>query len=791
MTARTARPGKSSWSSDLAIGMRCAVTGGREGWLRTVLTAVGVGIGVALLLFMTAVPEALDARGRRAAARGDHGRVLADKASPATLLYLKADTEFHGRRVHGRVLRPEGPQAPVPPGVSALPRPGETVVSPALAELLDSQGGTLLRDRLPGRIAGTIGKQGLVGPDELVYYAGSDTIRHSSEREPDGAARISSFAGHDRGDAIRSELALLGGLACAVLLLPVGALIATAVRFGGERRDRRLAALRLVGADNRTTRRVAAGETLVGALLGLVVGAGFFLAARQFAPALAFEQTGTFPSDLVPGVPAAAAIAVAVPVLAVLVSLFALRDVSIEPLGVVREAPRSRRRLWWRLLLPAAGLALLVPLDGGRPRFAGSWAVGGSFAVGANAPAALGSALLLAGALALLPWLVEACVARLRGGPPAWQLATRRLQLDGSAASRAVSGIVVAVAGAISVQMVLSGTNLSLPLYEDDGRGKVMHVGRHLDSGGDARAFVEKFRAVPGVRQAIGTVHVRGEVDKPRGVVSLTVGDCDTLRALAPVGSCKDGDVFLVTGKPGRYHTDARPGTELSLVQGASQEKVRWTVPASARVVGPQSPRSIGRGMGSEGVLATPSALDVRAVPDASANVSLRLDPSSPDAVEHVRNVAAQIDPGMHVFAPGFVPEEEDTDFWVLLRALPAGAGLTLALIGAGLLLATYEQLRERKRLLATLSAFGTRRSTVAWSVVWQTAVPVVLGMVLAVATGIGLGLAMLRAMGRGVRDWFAFVPVVGWGLGVIALVTVATLPILWRMMRPDGLRAE
>ncbi|MCA6093195.1 hypothetical protein LE181_13610 [Streptomyces sp. SCA3-4] len=139
---------------------------------------------------------------------------------------------------------------------------------------------------------------------------------------------------------------------------------------------------------------------------------------------------------------------------------------------------------------------------------------------------------------------------------------------------------------------------------------------------------------------------MRGEREEPRGVVSLTIGDCDTLRALAPVGSCKDGDVFVVAGAPGRYDEDARPGTELSLAKGAAQEKVRWTVPASARVVGPQDPRSTGRGMGGEDVLATPSAIDVRGVADASANVALRLDPSSPDAVERVRNVAAGIAPG-------------------------------------------------------------------------------------------------------------------------------------------------
>lgn len=42
-----------------------------------------------------------------------------------------------------------------------------------------------------------------------------------------------------------------------VLLTPVAVFIATAVRFGGERRDRRLAALRLVGSDAAATRRIA------------------------------------------------------------------------------------------------------------------------------------------------------------------------------------------------------------------------------------------------------------------------------------------------------------------------------------------------------------------------------------------------------------------------------------------------------------------------------------------------------------------------------------------------------
>ncbi|MEU8966939.1 hypothetical protein AB0C89_35295, partial [Streptomyces sp. NPDC048491] len=54
---------------DLALGARFALAGGREGWTRTLLTAVGVGLGVALLLGTTALPGALNARNARDNAR--------------------------------------------------------------------------------------------------------------------------------------------------------------------------------------------------------------------------------------------------------------------------------------------------------------------------------------------------------------------------------------------------------------------------------------------------------------------------------------------------------------------------------------------------------------------------------------------------------------------------------------------------------------------------------------------------------------------------------------------------
>ncbi|WP_315891431.1 FtsX-like permease family protein [Streptomyces sp. P9(2023)] len=265
-----------TWSRDLALGTRFAVTGGRRGWIRTALTAVGIGLGVALLLLASSVPHMSFAREVRESQRSVDASGENPSPTKDSFLYATPATVYHGKAVTGLVVRPEGPDAPTPPGLPKLPPPGEMWVSPALGELLGSPSGALLRERLPYRITGTIGEPGLIGPAELRYVAGSDTLTTDTY---DGRGRAYGWSVPE--EPLNALLLLLVVIACVVLLLPVLVFIATAVRFGGEQRDRRLAALRLVGADTAMVRRIAAGESLASALLGLALGAVFFAAGRQ------------------------------------------------------------------------------------------------------------------------------------------------------------------------------------------------------------------------------------------------------------------------------------------------------------------------------------------------------------------------------------------------------------------------------------------------------------------------------------------------------------------------------
>ncbi|MFF8869157.1 ABC transporter permease [Streptomyces massasporeus] len=775
------------WSRDLAMGARFALAGGREGWTRSLLTAVGVGLGVALLLLTTAIPNALAERDRREEARSDHtfSQQNIPKADD-TLTVVDADTTFRDLDVRGRLLEPDGPRAPLPPGVAEFPAAGEMVVSPALKELLASDDGKLLRERLDYRIAGTIGEQGLVGSQELAYFAGGKGLAKLLEGHASGA-RIDSFGNDDLGssDPWDPVLLLLVLVVFVVLLMPVAVFIAAAVRFGGERRDRRLAALRLVGSDSRMTRRIAAGEALAGSVLGLVLGTGFFLLGRELAASAEVFHVSVFPSYLNPSPVLAVLVALAVPAAAVLVTILALRGVVIEPLGVVRTAKPARRRLWWRLLLPLGGIVLLYPMigqgdDGGN--FNQYLVVGGVM-------------LLLVGVTALLPWVVETVVARLGSGGVAWQLAVRRLQLSSGAAARMVNGIAVAVAGAIALQMLFAGVDGN---YTRASRYDVSRAQMSVDvrDGSDPSAIIGKYRETEGVRKitALSDVYLfdRGSEDSS---VQITLADCASLREVATLPSCHDGDVFAAKGSEYDSESDhlAEPGTTLWTPEPegdtarSGERPVSWTVPQDIRQVqSREDPTGYERG----GILVTPGALPEKVAAFTSARLFLSLDLSVPDAYDQVRNTAARLDPAVQ---PMTWHSIESNDRYATIRTgLSVGSACVLALIGASLLVSQLEQLRERRKLLSSLVAFGTRRRTLSLSVLWQTAIPIGLGLLLAATVGIALGAVLLRMTDTAVRvDWPSVLSMTGIGAGVVLVVTLLSLPPLLRLMRPDGLRTE
>lgn len=293
-------------------------------------------------------------------------------------------------------------------------------------------------------------------------------------------------------------------------------------------------------------------------------------------------------------------------------------------------------------------------------------------------------------------------------------------------------------------------------------------------------------------------------------MTTIQVGDCP---ALADYGDttldgCRDGDVFVLRATDSQWDdgVDLAPGVELDLnpppednspgaaaPDEAPTDPLLWTIPHDAPEVARENPDDLSAG-GS--LLVTPGALpqelgDVLVQRgDVFVQADVSLDPDDPDAIERVRNLAYAQNLGASVTDHN--RDVIDDEFAAAQRGLYGGALAVLLLTAASLVVSTVEQLRERRRLLSVLVAYGTPRGVLARSVLWQTLLPVTAGIALASAGGIGLGVVLQAMAGADLAvQWSAVAGFGAAGAAVILLATLVSMPVLWRMMRPAGLRSE
>jgi hypothetical protein len=762
------------WPSDLVLGIRLAVGGGRTSWARLVLSTIGIGLAAAVLLIAASVNHILTAENARSDAIEPSTTAL---PGVAPVGYQYGNTDFRGTTITGHYLFGGGPNSPVPPGVARLPGPDEIILSPALRSLLDSPDGALLRPRFPQHVIGVIGQPGLHGPRELTFYAG---IR-ATEIDPQSFPELVYSFGSSPIAATRDPiLTLLLAMGTVALLIPILMMVSVSSRIGGAARDRRLAALRLAGAGARQVRRIAAAEALVPAAAGLVLGGALFLVSRQIMPQVQLFRQSVFVSDIVPPVPLVVLTVVLVPLLAVASGLFALRNTVIEPLGVLRGGQPIRRRLWWRLALVLVGVGLLLA-----DRLAPD---GGPLWVNVSV---VGTAVLLVGVPVMLPYLLERGVSRVRGGPVSWQLAIRRLQLDSGTPARVVSGVAIVLAGAIALSTVLVATSLRLavPDRPEPTASDAYYV---VSDSSVAATVLDTLGRTPVVRDVNSLVDVDVSADASH-VSSIGIAPCPTIRRLAGPVPCGDGDVFAQPDVAPYEVPGTRLTTVLSSPTGGPPTMVgTLTLRRPVRLLPPPSGGEFGPGAQ---MLVTPAAAaGVRLPPDTKTWSLIHVDQRRPDAIEDVRNALAA-HPLLTMVVPLVSPLDLDSDQKIYLQVrdgLLIGSLFTLALAGISLLVTALEQVRERRRPLAMLSAAGVSRAVLARSLLWQVAVPVTMGVLTAIATGVGLALLILRiTRTAAVVDWpdigiFSAAAVV-----LVLLVTAATLPALRGATRLSSLRTE
>ena len=791
MTATVSAPRSSiernSWPRDFALGVRLAVGGGRTSWMRLVLGTVGIGLAVAILLLFASVNHIMSSRDARSNALD---RVVAPISGVSPTQLIQTDTPFQGNSIAGYYVHGTGANSPVPPGIAALPGPNQLVVSPAMQDLLNSNAS--LHARFPQQIVGTISQPGLRGPNDLTFYAGTGPLPSSAQSAVD-TMNVYKFGLTPPDRTIDPSLLVLAIIGAVALLIPIFIFVSVSSRIAGAQRDRRLAALRLVGAGSWQVRRIAAAESLVSAGTGLVLGALLFLGVRQLAPSIEVLSFSTFTEDVQPAVPLAVLIVLLVPVLTVGTVLFAMRRTIIEPLGVVRGGKPVRRRVWWRLGLIVVGIVLLFLAKPGSSHASNAWV--GLVAAGASA--------LLIGVPAILPWLLERVISKASAGAPSWQLAIRRLQMDSGTPARVVGGVAVVLAGAIALQLMLFADanrfNVPSEQAERGTNGWVM-VRSTLPALDQVTADLAKTPAAKQVDslQMIDATSTSKSNGNDLVYHEITVAPCSTIRNLVHVASCTDGDGFLPKYKDSS--TPVNLGDTWNIVSEdpmADKPKTVGTykVPNNLIQVPPtDNSGAIGPYIG-EGVLLTPGAAATLSLPaNRDVLVWVSTDPNQVDATDQIAAGVANQTWQVSVvsISAGDTLNADQKTFVTIRSALLGGSLFTLLLAGVSMLVLALEQVRERRRPLAVLAAAGVPRSALARSLLWQTAVPVVLAVVVAIGTGIGLAALVIRMTSMQLQiDWSTIGIFAGAALILVLLVTGATLPALRSAMRLSALRSE
>jgi hypothetical protein len=732
----------------IALGVSLLVGGGRRGLMRLLLIVAGVAVGVVFLLGALAIGPARDLQDARVTLRqSPPGAPLSDKR-PA-LLWDAGRSSFGS--IGSQALQvidvaATAPGAPRPLGASRIPGPGEVFVSPALGRLLG----------FPGRVDGTLGRAVLHDPNELVAMVGlppgllGDATRVTDWHfQPPPQAAGSTFN--------RKLVYLLAALG---VLIPIGVFIAASTRIGASTRERRFAALRLVGATPQQVAFAAALEAALAGVFGGVLGVILALALRTRAADFGIAGYSAFPADLSPPLWQVGLIVVATPVLAAAAALGSMRRVVVTPLGVRRRqspgAPSARRLI--PLVLSWAELALAVQIGDGLGENGKLAALG------------LGFAGVILGIVIAGPWLVGALaagVARVARGPGTL-IAGRRLQAAPSTAFRAVGGAVLGVFAATAVLVYL-------PSHD-----------RWVTHGDQVANYV-----APPPIDALVNVYRNGASESRSDALGARLAATSGVREVVPGAMIE----FTRAGYGATAVFTTCPDARLVLHQ-------RFACPAHGVLVSRLAQLRVGDHLRIRGVRATVGGFLPDSAVSAVVPPSVVAPPPHPQTwllqtngslatAQRVR--AAQTASGLlgdvETAADDAVPAPASDP---LRRQAELAVALMLSIAGCSLVVMMIEGIVERRRELAMLAAAGTRPRDLRSSVALEIVIPLAVASIASCVIGVVVTATLLRVRGIAlVVPWTSLAQLLAVTVVVGAAVLALGLPMLGRVIRADSLRTE
>ncbi|MEU9994774.1 FtsX-like permease family protein [Streptomyces sp. NPDC050848] len=755
------------------LGMRLLWRGGRRGRARFLLMTFGCSLGVACLAAVLTIPAILAAHDERSTARQPQTNYELEEgwSTANTIAISRADA--YGSQPLRRlfVARAASGPAPVPPGIDRLPAAGEVIVSPRLREVLAESPG--VAGLLPGKVSGTIGPDGLTGPDELYAYIGSTHAQIPEEN----LRRVDFFGSRYPIHEVveESTLDILRFTLACVVLLPLVVFLSVCARLSAESRARRLAALRLVGLSVKDTLRVNAGETVSAASLGALLGIGGYLVVNEIMARIGLPGLHWYPTDGRPEASTLVACLVLCPALAWFVGRHSARAAARTPLNVRRTAERKPPKMY--------GTLLLVPGLGVIGGYCALSVLGRDPSGGSSNTILIPAAVLLTGAglvFGLPPitaWLARRLAATTRSLP--LSLAMRRTEVEPGASLRVVTGLVLLVYATSLTQGVLV---------------ELSQVSRNTAPVQEYEISLAELTAQQRERMTRVEGVLAHGIDFPSWTptdgssypdIAATVATCAQLAVFSKAApGCVDGKIVRL-GRPGNpLAEDAQPGKtfQILLDNGA---KVPVAIPHEVLTVQTYASYDLG----GRDVLIPPGVLPPGTLP-AEGRLVLASD-SDPQTVRTVLDGIGAIAPTAEVEPVGIVVESL-AQLTVIRSLLAAGMVLGLVISVAAFVVSVADRAMERRGQVAALVLLGARAGTLRVVQCVQVVVPLAVGLGAAVVTGWLAESSYLITGGGAVHwDWSGLPLLLACCLGVLLAAGVSALPLVRRHVDPEHIRRD
>lgn len=788
------------------LGLQLALKGGREALVRLLVTAFAVAIGVTILLGVFADFHAYQKTSDRPSWESTSGTTIASvpRSSANAMLWHYSENIYKGQFIEQLDLAALGPNAPILPGISKLPGPGQFYASPALSNLLRTVPKDELGNRFPGRQVGTIGQAALSFPNELTIYIGRTPSQLASLG---GTVKVTHIATTPQLQGTTNIYRDAFGIAALAILFPLLILINTATRLSATRREERYAAMRLVGATPHQINIIASVDALLGSLLGSVLGIIIFLLMRPAVADISLSGVKFFSDYVTPTVWGYVGMIVLVPIISMIASLVALRRVQISPLGVSRKATPKKPKAWG--LVPLVAGIILFPLGAGNIH--GNNAGGGSPNI-----LFLGFLLIMVGITMSGSWLtmrITELLARFARSAPSL-LAARRLSDNPKRAYRTVSGLILAVFVGSVVSVVVPALNQVQSPTGQTSLSNVLRVPYNTDPfslGLPAKAatvLVNKMESYPGT-------------------------------AVVPIYTNPAFATFLQQQAAAQSAGPQGPGRQRGITIGPNSNPPDNGVASCASIaelsaLGTCPPGAKAVTFSSDGILSGDNPLFVyknlpvvtQKSPIGTAKLSnlsltgMLIKTKDPNTLEQIRTYLTLYNattPGafkgaggddlsswqMGVFEPetvGEVAAIRNNDATNVGRAVLAVIVLTLITAGCSLAVTVGGSLVERKRSFTLLRVSGVSLSTLSWVVLLEAALPLTVVSVIAAGIGLGVGIPVVRTLIGDVLAKNTTITVhpatsyyltLGIGLVAALCLVIITLPLLSRMTKPEEARFE